>query len=102
MRELRQRHNERAAKRKRENDDEILRRTQEALIKKQTEVSNSITFSVGSSFVSVKSLAIGNGNGSICQHRMLIFDQRFERLLAVRKSGVSKTLMKLIGNVVNG
>ena len=77
MRELRQRHNERAAKRKRENDDEILRRTQEALIKKQTEVSNSITFSVGSSLVSVKSLAISNGNGSICQHQTLIFDQRF-------------------------
>lgn len=77
MRELRQRHNERTAKRKRENDDEILRRTQEALIKKQTEVSNSITFSVGSSLVSVKSLAIGNGNGSICQHQTLIFDQRF-------------------------
>ena len=46
MRELLHRYNERTAKRKRENDDQNLRREQEALIKKQTEVSNSITFSV--------------------------------------------------------
>ena len=68
MRELLRRYNERTAKRKRENDDEILRRQQEALIKKQTEVSNPITFSICSSLVSVKALTCSNGTSCKCRY----------------------------------